>query len=322
MSSLQQINDDLQKLQQKMSEQINNLKNRFFPAANNGSPYNQSNGIIAKFSFVLLILIIFIILFQIISNIIYLFYSPNTSPYLVNGMIDGKESIEISQNPEKIQTYVMRSKNEKSGIEFTWSSWIYIESMDYKEGELKHIYHKGEKQISFEDSQEINDDEENTEDNSLEKTYDIIPGLNYPHNSPGVYLAPNSNTLYIYFNTYNALLEKIEIPNIPMQKWFSLIIRGKDKILDIYINGVVAKRHLLSGIPKQNYGKVYTGLNGGFDGFLSNLRYFNHAVTTKEIDEILKNGISRRLLSEKPSRNDNTNYLSSSWYSVGEIGVI
>ena len=252
-------------------------------------------------------------------------YTPVKSPYLIHGMIDGKESVEIAQDPKK-SNYIARSKNEKNGIEFSWSSWIYIDTMNYKQGELKHIYHKGEKQISFEESQKSEenkeDDNEDNKENNLEDNYDVMPGLNYPHNSPGVYLAPNTNTLYIYFNTYNALLEKIEIPNIPMQKWFSLIIRGKDKILDIYINGVITKRHLLSGVPKQNYGKIYAGLNGGFGGYLSNLRYFNYAVKTKDIDDILKEGISRKLLSDKPSANDNTNYLSSSWYSVGEIGAI
>ncbi len=313
MSSLQQINNELK-----------NLKDRFFPSSGDVGTYQQSNGVIAKFSFVLIVLIVFVILFQIIVNILYLVYAPVKSPYLIHGMIDGKESVEIAQDPTK-SNYIRRSNDEKNGIEFTWSSWIYIDSMSYKQGELKHIYHKGEKQISFEESQEneasssSNDDKE---ENSLEENYDVMPGLNYPHNSPGVYLAPNSNTLFIYFNTYNALLEKIEIPNIPMQKWFSLIIRGKDKILDIYINGVIAKRHLLSGVPKQNYGKIYAGLNGGFGGHLSNLRYFNYAVKTKDIDDILKQGISRKLLSDKPSRNDDTNYLSSSWYSVGEIGVI
>lgn len=313
MSSLQQINNELK-----------NLKDRFFPSSGDVGTYQQSNGVIAKFSFVLIVLIVFVILFQIIVNILYHVYAPVKSPYLIHGMIDGKESVEIAQDPTK-SNYIRRSNDEKNGIEFTWSSWIYIDSMSYKQGELKHIYHKGEKQISFEESQEneasgsSNDDKE---ENSLEENYDVMPGLNYPHNSPGVYLAPNSNTLFIYFNTYNALLEKIEIPNIPMQKWFSLIIRGKDKILDIYINGVIAKRHLLSGVPKQNYGKIYAGLNGGFGGHLSNLRYFNYAVKTKDIDDILKQGISRKLLSDKPSRNDDTNYLSSSWYSVGEIGVI
>lgn len=316
MSGLQQINNELTK-----------LKNRFFSSSDSSSTYDQSNGIIAKFSFVLLVLIVFVILFQIIANILYYVYAPVKSPYLINGMIDGKESVEIAQDPSK-SNYILRSKNEKNGIEFSWSSWIYIDTMSYKEGELKHIYHKGEKQITFDEIQDgdngENDENDEMDKNDLDKNYDVMPGLNYPHNSPGVYLAPNSNTLFIYFNTYNALLEKIEIPNIPMQKWFSLIIRGKDKILDIYINGVVTKRHLLSGVPKQNYGKIYAGLNGGFGGFLSNLRYFNYAVKTKDIDDILKQGINTKILNKKPGRNDssNANYLSSSWYSVGEIGAM
>ena len=90
----------------------------------------------------------------------------------------------------------------------------------------------------------------------------------------------------------------------------------------MYINGVVTKRQILNGVPKQNYGKVYVGSNGGFGGYVSNLKYFNHALGTKEIDDVLKKGINRSLFTEKPSRDDNTIYLSSSWYSVGEIGNI
>ena len=64
MSRLEQINNELK-----------NLKERFFPSSGNTGSYQQSNGIISKFSFVLLVLIVFIILFQIIVNILYFVYA-------------------------------------------------------------------------------------------------------------------------------------------------------------------------------------------------------------------------------------------------------
>ena len=198
---------------QTINEKLKDLKDAIFPSNSNTSQYDQSNGIISKFSFVLMILIIFIILFQIIANVLFYVYTPSDSPYLVNGMVDGREGAEILQNPTKRNSaYVKRSKNENKGIEFTWSSWLYIDDMNHKEGELRHIFHKGEKNFNV-DSYENN----KPENQDLSMNYDIMPGMNFPNNSPGVYLAPNTNTIIIYFNTHSSLLEKIEIPNIPMQ---------------------------------------------------------------------------------------------------------
>ena len=40
--------------------------------------------------------------------------------------------------------------------------------------------------------------------------------------------------------------------------------------MDIYANGTIVRSLQLTGVPKQNYGNVYVGANGGFDGYVSN----------------------------------------------------
>ena len=42
-------------------------------------------------------------------------------------MINGNENITISQDPQKSNSVtILRSNNEDSGMEFTWSVWLYI----------------------------------------------------------------------------------------------------------------------------------------------------------------------------------------------------
>ena len=60
-------------------------------------------------------------------------------------------------------------------------------------------------------------------------------------------------------------------------------MRCQNQTIDVYINGVLTKRHILSGVPKQNYSDVHISQNGGFGGYLSSLRYFNYAINTNKI---------------------------------------
>ena len=87
------------------------------------------------------------------------------------------------------------------------------------------------------------------------------------------------------------IYDDIEIPEIPINKWVSVIIRCENNnILDVYINGRLIRRHRLSGVARQNYGSTNVSLGGGFPGYRSDLKYFNYAIGTAEIDWIVENG--------------------------------
>jgi hypothetical protein len=87
------------------------------------------------------------------------------------------------------------------------------------------------------------------------------------------------------------IYDDIEIPEIPINKWVSVIIRCENNnILDVYINGRLLRRHRLSGVARQNYGSTNVSLGGGFPGYRSDLKYFNYAIGTAEIDWIIENG--------------------------------
>ena len=257
--------------------------------------YLNSDSVVAKLSFLILVLFIFMIALRISTNFLTWLFGYSKTPHLLDGMIDAKHMQVIEQDPSKTGAIpVMRSDNQ-NGIEFTWSVWIFIEDLDYNSGTFKHIFHKGNDNIN----------------------YDVAPtGLNYPNNGPGLYITPNKNNLLVIMNTFEKVEEKIIIENVPLNKWINVMIRCEQKTIDCYINGTITKRHELSGVPFQNYGNVYMSMNGGFSGYTSNLWYYNYALGTTAIQNIVKRGPNTKVKDGKSNAIDSAvpYYLSLRWF--------
>jgi len=278
--------------------------------------FMDSNSMISNVVFLLSIVIIFIILMQLGVQMVHYLVGPSENPKLINGMIDANAKQHITQNPNKSGSIpIFRSNNELSGIEFTWSVWLYIDDYDYINNKTKyrHVFHKGDGNlldVSYNVSEDVT----------------IEQGINFPSNGPGLYLKPWDNELLVVMNTHpdtgsdgditraDHILEKIEIDNIPMNNWVNVIITCKNHHLDIYINGTIAKRHILTGVPKQNYGDVHVANNGGFQGKLSNLWYWNRTLGTQEINDIVRNGPNKRMVGNSNLISRNHNYLSMRWF--------
>jgi hypothetical protein len=251
----------------------------------------ESNNLVAKFAFLLVVIFAFIVLLKLGISIVAYFMSPNQSPHLIDGMVDAKNALIFPQDPttnnESVTIY--RSVNERDGLEFTWSVWIYVNTLQYLQGQYKHIFYKG--------------------NSNLAET-----GLNFPNNAPGLYLAPDSNELVVMMNTFDVINEEIKIPNIPLNKWMNVIIRCQNRTLDVYINGTIARSLQLTSVPKQNYGDVYVGMNGGFDGYISNLWYHNYALGTAAIQNLVSRGPNTKMLGNNGMNLKDSNYLSLRWF--------
>jgi len=287
---------------------VNNVLNDFSSknVINAGSDYLNSNSIIAKFSFVILILILFVFLFNLGIKLVSYFTSPSTSPYIVKGLIDGTNGMVIDQNPNNPSSItIQRSNNNNSGIEFTWSVWLYVSSVDTNSNQYLNVFNKGD---------------------SSWKTN----GLSSVNNGPGLYLInpknPDNSTselgLYVIMDTEN-MSEKssqnMKISGIPIQKWFNVCIRMENVIMDVYVNGTNSGRIILPYVPRQNYNSINVCQNGGFSGKLSDLRYFDHALSIYEINTLIWKGPNNTLNSNAVSNNgttysSGTNYISNLWY--------
>jgi hypothetical protein len=255
--------------------------------------YSQSNTLVAKIAFLFLVLFLFVILLKVGTSILGWMYATNESPHLINGMVSGKQMQVFQQDPStKNPQTIVRSTNTINGIEFTWSAWIYIDDLQYLQGQYRHVFSKG-----------------NSDPNSL--------GMMFPNNAPGVYITPNKNDLLIVMNTFNVINEEILIPDIPLNKWVHVLLRLENRNLDVYINGSIARSANLTGVPKQNYGDVFVGLNGGFDGYVSNLWYYDYALTISEINRLMKKGPNTKMVGSDMNKKLKNNYLSLRWYFNG-----
>ena len=254
--------------------------------------FMNSSSLVARISFLLLVIIIFVIVLQFSISILAWFFGPSNSPKLINGMVDAKQMLVIPQVPSSSGAKpIIRSVNGPNGIEFTWSVWVFID--DTQSSQYRHIFSKG--------------------------NANIVPetGLNFPNNAPGLYIVPNTNALKVIMNTYNDINEEIVINDIPLNKWLNVIIRCKNTTLDIYINGTITKSLELSGVPKQNYGDVYVGMNGGFSGYVSNLWYYDYSLGTASIYNLVRNGPNTKMVGSSAMNLKNPDYLSVRWFFAG-----
>lgn len=252
----------------------------------------ESNSFIAKLSFLFLVIVVFVILLKIGVNILGWIFSSSSNTYLINGMTDGKQLSVFPQNPSSNGSKtISRSNNTRDGIEFTWSVWLYIDDLTYLSSQYKHVFSKGNDTVGSN-------------------------GIIFPNNAPGLYINPNTNAITIIMNTYNDISEEIVVNDIPLNKWFNVIIVCKNDVVNVYINGLVASSRKLLGVPKQNYGDVFVSMNGGFSGYLSNLWYYSYALGTSYIQNIVKNGPNTKFSSSsmQSQNSKSSDYMSLRWY--------
>jgi hypothetical protein len=273
------------------------------PAAN--QDFLNSNSLVAKFAFFIIVLIIFIILCNLgISFIGYLLQTPS-SPYIVKGLINGSNPVVITQDPSLLTSVnIKRSNNRKTGIEFTWSVWILVSSNDMSSTANKityrNIFNKGDS--SYDNTSSGN-------------------GQSRISNGPGLYLSSlnkNENVLRVVMDSVNSNVgpSVIEVKGIPFNKWCHVVIRLENKVLDVYVNGTLTSRIIMIDVAKQNYDDINVCQNGGFNGQLSNLRYFDYALKASEINGIVQKGPDLKTSSLASSNIVSSPYfLSSLWFS-------
>ena len=257
----------------------------------------ESNSMVAKISFLLLIIVLFVILLKISINIIFWYMNPDNSIVLLNGMSDASQMFTFTQDPNIDGSLtIQKSNNQTNGIEFTWSIWIFIKDTP-PINTYQHIFHKG-------------------------NYYFETNGLNQPNNAPGLYITPDLNntkskSLTLIMNTYDVINQEIVVPDIPLNKWVNIIVRCQNTTLDVYVNGTIARSITLRGVPKQNYGNVFVAMNGGFDGYISNLWYYNYALGTAQILGLVNKGPNTKMIGEGGMNLKKSDYLSLRWFFYG-----
>lgn len=209
------------------------------------------------------------------------------------------------QDPSNVKSvYLPVSQNQLTGIEFTYSTFIYVNDSTFANNtspqKWSTVFYKG---------------------------YESGP---FPLCGPGVFVssdAKNNPVLRIVMNSYNSWFNKLDISQIPVNKWFHLvIILSSNNTLTVYINGNLANKLVLDGtIAYQNYqplllmppfttttpndfnntsttetlrglppGESFV-INGPMQGFISNVIYYSYAVGYSEIQALMQMGPSSQM---------------------------
>ena len=164
------------------------------------------------------------------------------------------------------------------GNEYNLNFWMYINDYTYRIGEMKNVMNKGEME---------------QEDLS----------------NPGIYLMPNTNTLRVQVGlktlaanycadasgipedvSQSDMIDYCDIENIPLQRWLCINVSLTNNIVEIFINGELHKSCTLKGFPRENRGHLHVCNDGGFNGFISNLKYSNRALGVAKIRSIYHSG--------------------------------
>lgn len=263
--------------------------------------FAEKNTTISKFVFILFIIIMFGLLIRVGVYIISLFTTPSKNPIIVNGLLPTNSLTKYQVNPSFANSKpILRSVNEGQGMEFTWSTWVFIDNATSgNNNNPKRIFSKGG---------------------------DSETGNPFAMNSPGLYLYDgtnsNTNALTVVMTTFDdtgaqglpGQIKKIIIKNVPIQKWVNIIIRVQNRTIDIYVNGVLSTRDNLTQVIKQNYGDIFVGDDAnGMNGFISSLRYFDHGIGNMKIQEIIQQGPNLKAIG---GQNQETMppYLATRWY--------
>lgn len=267
---------------------------------NASKDFIESNNLVTKFVFIIGLLIVFLILLRFFISIGAWLFMASPTPHLTDGINTTDEGYMISVNPRKFGSKpILRSVNEKEGLEFTYSIWLYIKGLDDDEEE-KCIFRKGA-------GKSKEDDETN---------------------GPGLYIKKSNNEAHLsvkmdYYTIDNSekaydTNEIVEV-KVPLRTWVNVMIRCNGQNLDVLINGILYSSILMSGIPRQNYYDIafsggYSG-NPPFDGYISDFWYWNYSLGTNKIVNLINYGPNTKNLKQKQSMSDKVpEYLSYNWF--------
>ena len=197
-----------------------------------------------------------VILLVILYLVYYYIFSDSTSTNLYNGG-NAKNVIKIDAK---------NLTGNPASVDFTFSIWIYINSWQYRYGNVKTIYRRTDPQSS--------------------------------NVSPELALASSTNDLSISLTTFPdtgsspvGQVDSWVVHNIPIQRWCNIIISTNNRAVDTYIDGKLVNTHVLSGVPKMyKEAPVFLTPDGGFSGETSKFAYIPRTINPREAYAIYREG--------------------------------
>jgi hypothetical protein len=186
--------------------------------------------------------------------------------------------LQNGQNYTEVDAAIPLSLNEREGLEYSYAGWIQVN--DYAPpSQNPIIFTKGD-----------------------------VAGT---QKSPSVSLNSGRNELIVEQDTYEkGRPARVVISNMPANKLIHLAICVNQRSFDVYVNGQIYSHTTLHALPMQNSQPVFIAGNGGWNGQIGSLIYFNYELTSSQV---------HGLANTQPTQSPNSmpyypNFLSSGWW--------
>jgi len=199
---------------------------------------------------VILVVILIVVIIMIYS------YFTNSSNYLLS-----LTNIMDMDNDQSI-----KNPSTDNDANFSYGIWFYVNSWNYKIGSPKPIF----KILGQTSSQ-----------NSSLYTSNLTVKLGSTENNLNIHV-PYFNPAYSPGNNIPQYMQTVcSVQNVPLQSWVCLQVSVYGRSIDVYINGKLVRTCIPPGIVAPPMGSIQITKNS-FDGFVSNLKYFDTAVNPQQ----------------------------------------
>jgi hypothetical protein len=114
---------------------------------------------------------------------------------------------------------------------------------------------------------------------------------------------PAANALAAAQASANSSVHPCLIENIPIQKWFNVIVSLYGLTLDVYLDGKLVRTCVMPGVPQvNNAANINVTNNGGFSGWTTKFQYWSDASNPQQAYNIYKAGFGGSILGNAVSK--------------------
>jgi hypothetical protein len=242
-------------------------------------------------------LIVYIIISVIVFYTVYIVLFPPPDIY---------EQVIIDQTKSAAGSLELRKKLNKNitietGGEYTFQTWIYISNWDYKAGQVKHVF-----TLSSDGTPGGGRPSHHTmigalypsENKMMIRVYqDMSTATGAPSQGPDFTVDTNTNSLFSGAVGVSMFENAVGVPicdiqDIDLQKWICLAVVVNGRVIDVYVDGKLARSCVTPGIPTVEKGthSISMGKFTGWGGNVSTTRVFGYALTPGKIYELYQTG--------------------------------
>jgi len=251
-------------------------------------------------------MVLFVTISLVIIYVIYsvLFPAPDTQEQVILDSTTAANSLGPN-GATGLYTKLSKNVTIETGGEYTFSTWMYISNWDYRAGQPKHVF-----QIAGGSSSTTSGRPDHLtmvgviypNENKLAirvyqdmttvpgATASTMPDLTVTSTISSVFGSGSITAGQVFNQTIGYPI--CDINNIDLQKWICLTIVVNGRVVDVYIDGKLARSCVTAGIPRVETGvnSVTLGAHGGWGGNISTTRVFGYALSPGKIYEMYQSG--------------------------------